>query len=159
MRIRAATDHDREGIWSAIEPHIRAGETFAFPRDWSREEALAYWFAPAHSVFVAEDPVILGSFYLRPNQLGGGDHVANCGYATAPNAAGRGVARAMCARSLDEARARGYAAMQFNIVVSANTRAVALWTGFGFDIVGTVPDGFRHPRIGFVDTYVMYRRL
>jgi ribosomal protein S18 acetylase RimI-like enzyme len=160
MLIRSATGGDREAVWQLVEPHIRAGETFAFPRDWSRDEALAYWFAPAHQVFVAEaEGKVLGSYYLRANQIGAGDHVANAGYATAPAAAGRGVARLMCAHSLEEAKRRGFAAMQFNIVVSSNARAVALWQSFGFGIVGTLPGAFRHPSLGPVDAYVMWREL
>lgn len=160
MLIRAAAEADGDAIWQVVEPHIRAGETFAFPRDWSPEEALGYWFAPAHQVFVAElEGQVLGSYYLRANQLGGGDHVGNAGYATAPSATGRGIARAMGAHSLDEAKRRGFTAIQFNIVVSANTRAVALWQGLGFRIVGTLPGAFRHPSLGPVDAYVMWRDL
>ncbi len=160
MLIRSATAADDDALWAIVEPHVRSGETFAFPRDWSREEALAYWRAPAHAVFLAEDGgELLGSYYLRPNQLGGGSHVANAGYATRPDAAGRGVARAMCAHSLEQARARGFRAMQFNIVVSTNRRAVELWRSFGFAIVGTLPGAFDHPQHGPVDAYLMFRNL
>ncbi len=160
MLIRAADESDRDAVWAVIAPHIRAGETFAMPAGWSRDDALAYWFAPAHSVFVAEvEGRIVGSYYLRSNQSGGGDHVANAGYATAPAAGGRGVARAMGEHSLEEAKRRGFAAMQFNIVVSSNVRAVRLWQGLGFLIVGTLPGAFRHPSLGPVDAYVMWRDL
>lgn len=160
MLIRPATAADADAIWAILEPHVRAAETFAFPRDWTREQALAYWLAPAHAAFVAEENgQVLGSYYLRANQLGGGSHIANAGYATAPAASGRGVARAMCAHSLDEARARGFRAMQFNIVVSSNARAVMLWQSFGFAIVGTLPGAFDHPNRGFVDAYIMFREL
>jgi ribosomal protein S18 acetylase RimI-like enzyme len=160
MLIRAATEADGDAVWKVVEPHIRAGETFAFPRDWSREDGLGYWFAPAHHVFVAEaEGQVVGSYYLRANQLGGGDHVGNAGYATAPSATGRGVARAMGAHSLDEAKRRGFTAIQFNIVVSSNARAVALWQSLGFRIVGTLPGAFRHPSLGAVDAYVMWRDL
>ena len=143
-----------------IEPHIRAGETFAMPRNWSREEALDYWFAPSHALFVAEaEGRVAGCYYLRANQLGGGDHVANAGYATAPWAAGRGLARLMGAHSLDEAQRLGFTAVQFNFVVSSNRRAVHLWKGLGFRIVGTLPGAFRHPSEGKVDALVMWRDL
>jgi ribosomal protein S18 acetylase RimI-like enzyme len=126
----------------------------------SREEALAYWGAPGHEVFVADaDGQVLGTYYLRPNQQGGGAHVANCGYMTKAEASGRGVARAMCAHSLAHARARGFRAMQFNFVVSSNERAVGLWQSFGFEIVGRLPQAFEHPRLGPVDALVMYRML
>ena len=126
-----------------IEPTIRAGETLMLPGEMSEAEALGYWRSPAHEVFVAEDGgKVVGTYYLRANQQGGGAHVANCGYATAPAAAGRGVARAMCPHSLERARARGFRAMQFNCVVASNERAVRLWQSCGFEIVGRVPRDF-----------------
>jgi ribosomal protein S18 acetylase RimI-like enzyme len=161
MQIRSASPHaDGDPIWGVLEPTIRAGETYTLPRNMSRQEALDYWFAPQHEVFVAEeDTSILGTYFLQANQQGGGSHVANCGYVTAPWATGRGVARAMCAHSLDRARERGFKAMQFNFVVSTNERAIALWQSFGFEIVGRLPGAFHHPAAGFVDALVMYRSL
>jgi ribosomal protein S18 acetylase RimI-like enzyme len=164
MPIRPAAAADEEAIWRVIEPIVRAGETLMLPPDLGRADALAYWLGPTHEVFAAEDGPpggggVVGTYYLRANQRGNGDHVANCGYATAPWAAGRGVARTMCLHSLDRARARGFRAMQFNCVVASNGRAVRLWQGCGFEIVGRVPETFRHPALGPVDTLVMHRRL
>jgi ribosomal protein S18 acetylase RimI-like enzyme len=126
----------------------------------TREQALAFWHSSDHEVFVAEDGNhILGTYILRPNQKGGGAHVANCGYMTATQFQGRGVARAMCAHSIERARARGFRAMQFNFVVASNERAVQLWQSLGFGIVGRLPAAFEHPSLGFVDALVMYRSL
>lgn len=161
MLIRSASPHaDSDSIWPILEPTIRAGETYTLPLDMPRQNALDYWFAPQHEVFVAEENgQIVGTYFLQPNQQGGGSHVANCGYITASWATGRGVARAMCAHSLDRARARGFKAMQFNFVVSTNKRAIALWQRFGFEIVGRLPGAFHHPAEGYVDAFVMYRSL
>ena len=160
MIIRPAGPADANAIWEILEPTIRAGETYTLPRDMEREQALAYWFAPEHSVFVAEqDGEMLGSYYLRVNQKGGGNHVCNCGYMTAASAAGRGVATAMCEHSLDYARAQGFLAMQFNFVVSSNGAAIHLWERFGFATVGRLPEAFLHPSLGYVDALVMYRML
>jgi ribosomal protein S18 acetylase RimI-like enzyme len=160
MIIRPSTDADADLIWAILAPVIRAGETYALPRDWSRLDAMAYWHSPGHAVFVAEDAGgVVGTYYLRANQKGGGAHVANCGYVTRAEATGRGIARAMCLHSLDLAVARGFAAMQFNFVVATNERAVALWKRLGFDIVGTLPAAFLHSRLGPIDAYVMYRKL
>jgi ribosomal protein S18 acetylase RimI-like enzyme len=159
VNIRPATaDHD--AIWAILEPTFRAGETYPIPRDIPRTEALAYWHSPGHAVFVAENgDTVVGTYYLRANNRGGGAHVANCGYAVAPHAFGRGIARAMCAHSLDQARARGFTAMQFNFVIASNERAVRLWQDLGFANVGRLPGAFRHPRLGLVDAYVMVRNL
>lgn len=160
MRIRAAASDDCEALWRVLEPTFRAGETYPLQRDIGAEAALAYWLAPAHEVFVAEEEgAILGTYYLRANQAGGGAHVANCGYVTAPTASGRGVASALCLHSLDQARARGFRAMQFNFVIISNERAIRLWHRFGFAIVGRLPEAFAHPRLGYVDALVMHRKL
>src|SRR5262249_15766109 len=111
MLIRQSEPGDDDAIWRILEPTFRAGETYPIPGDISRSDALAYWHSPGHSVFVAEDAgAIVGTYYLRANNRGGGAHVANCGYAVAPEAFGRGVARAMCAHSLDQARQRKFTA-------------------------------------------------
>jgi len=160
MVIRPATPADADAIWQILEPRILAGETYPLPIDLTRDGALADWFAPDHEVFVAEhDDRILGTYYLRANQQGGGSHVANCGYMTAASAEGRGVGRAMCQHSLAQAKRRGFHAMQFNFVVSTNERAVRLWQECGFEIVGRLPLAFRHPVRGYVDALVMFRRV
>ena len=160
MLIRPAEERDDAAIWRVMEPVIRAGETYMLPREMTAVEAIAYWRAPSHSVFVADVPgEVLGTYYLRANQQGGGGHVANCGYMTAEAASGRGVARAMCAHSLYQAKAQGYQAIQFNCVIATNERAVRLWQSFGFAIVGTSPEAFLHPRLGFVDALVMHKKL
>ena len=161
MIIRPARDNDADALWRVIEPTIRAGETYALPRDMTRSAALSYWMGPSQETFVVEDDGggIVGTYSMRPNQKGGGAHVANCGYMTRPDAIGCGIARAMGEHSLDHARARGFRAIQFNCVVSTNSRAVALWERLGFRIVGTLPGAFAHPHHGFVDAYVMYRHL
>jgi len=158
--IRAAAETDREAILKIIAPVLRAGETYAVDSDLSEAAMLDYWFLPAHEVFVAvDDGEVVGTYYLMANQRGGGQHVANCGYMVSPKAQGRGLAQAMCEHSQEIAKARGFLAMQFNHVVSSNTRAVALWQRLGFDIVGTLPKAFRHPVHGLVDSYVMFKTL
>jgi GNAT superfamily N-acetyltransferase len=123
-----------------LEPVLRAGETHALPREISRDNALPYWCSDKHETFVAEaDGRILGTYYLRANQAGGGSHVANCGDVTASAAQGKGIARTMLEHSLSHARARGFRAMQFNFVVGVNERAIKTWLAYGFEIVGRLP--------------------
>ena len=160
ISIRQSIANDRNQIWSILEPVFRAGETYAIARDIAKEDALNYWCGRNHETFVAEDSGrILGTYYLRANQGGGGAHVANCGYITAPEAEGRGIARAMLSHSLERAVGRGFRAMQFNCVVSTNTRAVESWQRNGFAIVGRLPQAFHHPTLGYVDALVMFRQL
>jgi ribosomal protein S18 acetylase RimI-like enzyme len=158
MNIRPATTADENGIWRVLEPIIREGATYPLPRTMQRLDALHYWLAGDHEVFVADDSgVIGGTYFLRANQQGGGSHVANCGYATALR--GRGVGRALCEHSLRHAKSRGFTAMQFNFVVSTNDVAVHLWQALGFTVVGRVPGAFEHPVHGLVDALVMFRSL
>jgi ribosomal protein S18 acetylase RimI-like enzyme len=162
VAIRPASEgnSDFDSIWTMLEPVIRAGEAYALPREMTRAEVLAYWFAPGNWVFVAEeDGRVAGSYYLRANQRGGGAHVANCGYVTAGWASGRGIAGAMCIHSLDFAKSTGFRAMQFNFVVSTNEPAVHLWRKHGFHELARLPAAFEHPMQGFVDALVMWREL
>jgi ribosomal protein S18 acetylase RimI-like enzyme len=160
MLIRPAARGDDEAIWRVIEPMIREGETYPLPRDMTRVAALDHWFEPGHEVFVAEaDGTVVGTYYFRANTGGGGAHVANCGYVTAVEARGRGIARAMCMHSLEHARQRGFRAMQYNLVISSNQVAVHLWQSCGFEIVGRLPGAFLSPRHGHVDALIMYQAL
>jgi ribosomal protein S18 acetylase RimI-like enzyme len=160
VQIRLAGPSDHDAIWAIVGPVLRAGETYSLDRDMSREDALAYWTGADRETFVAEDEgEILGTYYIRANQGGGGRHVCNCGYMTGERAAGRGIARAMHAHSIERARESGFRAMQFNFVVSTNERAVRLWESLGHAVVGRLPDAFEHPTRGLVDALVMYRTL
>jgi ribosomal protein S18 acetylase RimI-like enzyme len=160
LAIRAAAETDSDAIWAMLEPVIRAGEEYALPREMTRADALGYWFSSGNWVFVAEeDGAIVGSYYLRANQRGGGAHVCNCGYLTAEWARGRGVAGAMCVHSLEFAQSAGFRAMQFNFVVGTNAAAVHLWRKHGFRELARLPGAFEHPRLGFVDALVMWREL
>ncbi|MBS0529235.1 MAG: GNAT family N-acetyltransferase [Proteobacteria bacterium] len=160
MKIRPATRDDHASIWTILRPVIRAGETYTLPMDMDEMDAIRYWTSPDRHVFVAEDQHdLVGTYYIRANQLGGGSHVANCGYMTLKTAQGRGVARAMCEHSLIEARRQGFLAMQYNFVVSTNVRAVDLWQGMGFQKAGLLPLAFRRPAGDYVDAFVMFRHL
>ena len=160
LTIREANDRDRDAIWEIFRATVAPGEVFVYDPKTPRDEAEAYWFAKGTRSYVAEQRgKIVGSYILRSNRPGLGDHVANAGFMVAPAARGLGVGRAMGEHALEEARRLGYRAMQFNFVISTNESAVHLWQQLGFRIVGTLPGAFRHSRKGFVDAYVMYRSL
>lgn len=152
---------DADALWEILRPIIEAGETYAIPRTWAREDALSYWTGAGHTVYLAvnKSNEVVGTFFIHPNQKGGGAHVCNCGYATASGVMGKGVGYEMCQYSLQIAKEQGFRAMQYNFVISSNTRAVALWQRCGFQIIGTIPEGFQSPSHGFVDVYVMYQKL
>jgi L-amino acid N-acyltransferase YncA len=162
VEIRPATADDWPALWPMLRDNARAGDTYMWEPDISEDVARAQWMKrpPGRTVVAVDaDGTVLGTAYTRPNQDGPGAHVANASFLVDPGHSGRGVARALCQHVLDQARADGYRAMQFNAVVETNTRAVALWQSFGFEILATIPEAFRHPTDGYVGLHVMYRRL
>jgi len=161
IRIRNFKEDDWTAAWQIIEPVFRVGETYAFAPDITAQEAHKVWVELPCATFIAEDEDgnVLGTYYIKPNQPALGAHVCNCGYITAESARNRGIASEMCRHSQNEAILRGFRAMQYNLVVSTNKSAVRLWQKHGFEVIGTLPNAFRHPRLGFVDAYVMYKQL
>jgi L-amino acid N-acyltransferase YncA len=160
MNIRPATDSDHEAVWKIFQATIAPGDVFVYDPNTPREEAIAYWFGKGTRTYVAEQGgKIVGSYILRPNRPGLGNHVSNAGFMVDPAVRRLGVGRAMGEHALAEARRLGYRAMQFNFVISTNESAVRLWQRLGFKIVGTLPGAFRHSSKGFVDAYVMFRWL
>ncbi len=158
MDIRAADKRDEAAIWAMLEPVFRAGDTYAIDPDISRDAALSYWQAERAFV-VVEGAQVLGTYYLKRNQPGGGAHVCNCGFITARGAEGRGVARAMLDHALATARLAGFRAMQFNFVLASNLRAVQTWERAGFKVIGRQPEAFDHPKLGFVDALILHKGL
>ncbi|TQV84914.1 GNAT family N-acetyltransferase [Aliikangiella coralliicola] len=160
MNISQITEEDFKSFWPTLKLIIEAEETYAFDPQMSFEQAHHLWCGIPQVTYVAkEDDVILGSYYLKPNMAGPGSHVCNCGYMVTPAARGKGVARRLCEHSQDVAKELGYLAMQFNSVVSSNDIAVKLWQKLGYEIIGTIPQGFRHKKLGLVDSYIMYKQL
>ncbi len=161
ITIRPQTDKDWPAIWRILEPVFRAGETYAVEPNISEADALELWIGRPAATYVAvdENGSIAGTYFIKPNQSGPGDHVCNCGYIVGEQARGCGVASQMCLHSQQVAVRMGFRGMQFNLVVATNEGAVRLWQKLGFDIVGTVPQAFLHPQHGFVDAYVMFKLL
>ncbi len=156
--IRPARPDDGPAIWAILGPVFRAGETYAIDTDISEPDAVAYWTSEHAFVAIADDRIV-GTYYIRRNQHGGGSHVCNCGFATDSNAEGRGVARAMLTHALETTPTLGFAAMQFNFVLANNTRAVEIWRRAGFEVIGVQPRAFDHPKDGCVDALMMWKDL
>jgi ribosomal protein S18 acetylase RimI-like enzyme len=154
-------ERDWPSVWRLIEPVFRLGETYAFSPAISEAEGHKVWIEAPTATYVAKDSenTILGTYFIKANQPGLGSHVCNCGYIVGDRARRKGVASKMCEHSQVEAKRLGFSAMQFNLVVSTNEDAVRLWQKLGFEIVGTLPGAFRHPKKGFVDAFIMYKQL
>ena len=160
-KIRPFEETDWDCTWQIIEPVFRSGETYAFSPEISEDEAHKVWIETPSATYVAlgKRNEILGTYYLKANQPGLGSHICNCGYIVGENARGKGIASEMCVHSQQEAIAKGFRAMQYNLVVSTNEGAIRLWKKHGFQVVGTLPKAFRHSRLGYIDALVMYKQL
>lgn len=151
---------DFNEFWPTFSEVIKAQETYALNPDMTREQAFSLWCeAPLKSFALVENNNVLGTYYIKQNAMGPGDHICNCGYMVASEARGKGVAHSLCEHSMEMATELGFDAMQFNNVVSTNKVAVRLWNKFGFKTLGTVPKAFRHARLGLVDCYIMFKWL
>jgi len=160
IEIRKATASDADAVWAIIKEVIATGDTYVFAPDSPKEKMLAYWYGQDKHTYVALlDGEVVGTFVIKDNQPDLGSHIANAGYMTSPRAFGKGIGRTMAEFSLEEAKRLGYTAMQFNIVIKSNTRAVALWKNLGFGIIGEIPEAMRNKQGELVNAYIMYRKL
>lgn len=157
---REANSDDWTEIYRIFRAVTMSGDTYPYPSEMSEIDAKNTWFGPANTVYVATaDDVIVATAYLKANAPGLGDHVANAGWMVDPLHQGQGLGRPFGEYVIGQARAHGYLGMQFNAVVATNTRAISLWESLGFEIVGTVPDAFRHSKQGLTAVHIMYRSL
>lgn len=160
MTIRLATSTDHEAVWHIISNVISTGDTYVFAPDSTKEKMLTYWFSADKKTYVAEENnEILGTFYLKENQIDLGSHIVNAGYMVSENARGKGLGKTMAEFSLIEAKRLGFRGMQFNLVVKTNEKAVKLWLKMGFSIIGEIPEAYKHSEFGYVNAYIMYQKL
>lgn len=160
MNIREAQEDDFDEIWPIFHEVTSTGDTYGYPQNTSKPEAKRLWMQLPRKTYIAQDNGrVLGTYYIKTNHAGPGDHVCNCGYMVASAARGRGLATSMCEHSQEVAIELGYKAMQFNFVAASNAGAVRLWHKFGFETVGRLPGAFRHPTQGFIDAFIMYKWL
>jgi|TARA_R110002072_G_scaffold242485_1_gene401245 L-amino acid N-acyltransferase YncA len=158
--IRKATKKDYNSVWEIFTKVIKTGDTYVFSPKTSKKEIQKHWFADYMNTFVFEEKnEILGTYIIKPNQLDLGNHIANCSYMVNPKAQGKGVGKLLCEHSIKFAKENDFTGIQFNIVVSTNKSAIQLWKKYGFEIIGITPNGFRHNKLGLVDTYIMFKSL
>ncbi|MER6240708.1 GNAT family N-acetyltransferase [Streptomyces clavifer] len=162
MLIREATPEDWPAVWPFFQGIVTAGETFTYPLELGEDDARGWWLVPAPSravVAVDDAGTVLGTAKMNRNHMGNGSHIASASYMVDPQHAGRGVGRALCEYTVEWARATGYRAMQFNAVVETNIHAVRLYRSLGFEVIGTLPEGFKHPTEGYVGLHIMHKAL
>jgi len=128
ISIRRFHETDWPEVWRILQATFEAGKTYAFSPDSTEAEIHKVWVDIPSATYVActPDGQVLGTYFIKPNQPGLGAHVCNCGYVVTREAQGQGIASAMCEHSQAEAKSMGFRAMQFNLVVSTNERAIRL---------------------------------
>lgn len=157
---RLATPSDQGAVWTLLEPVFRQGGTYVFATDTPKEVLLAYWMGTDKVTYLVErEGLLVGTFYLKANQEGLGDHVCNAGFVVAQKAEGKGIGTWMGLRALQEAKDQGFLAMQFNFVIQTNERALRLWANLGFNVIGEIPEAYRHPQLGLVSALILYRKF
>jgi GNAT superfamily N-acetyltransferase len=159
--VKASPDDFEHGIWEIFKFVTSAGDTYIYPPETTKSQARRIWLKE-RVCYVVKDKItgaIMATYTIRPNKTGLGSHVCNAGFMVHPHYQNRRLGHIMCEHSLIEAKKLGYLAMQFNVVVSTNERAVYLWQKMGFKIIGTVPQGFNHKTKGMVDIHIMHRFL
>jgi L-amino acid N-acyltransferase YncA len=160
MNIKEADETDFEAIWPIFRDIVSKGETYTYSRTTTKAEALKIWIkSPLKTYIFTDNGIVLGTYFIKPNQSGGGDHVCNCGYMVSEDARGKGIATLMCEHSQKVAKDAWYKAMQFNFVVTSNEGAIRLWNKLGFETVGRLPHAFNHPTKGYIDALIMYKWL
>jgi ribosomal protein S18 acetylase RimI-like enzyme len=159
--IRPFNEADWPAVWALLHTTFLTGDTYSFAPDSTEAQIHTAWVDLPAATFVAcaATGELLGTYFIKANQTGQGAHVCNCGYVVSPQAQGQGIASLMCEHSQVQAVAMGFRAMQFNMVVATNTRAVRLWQRLGYAVVGTLPGAFKHLQLGYVDALVMYKTL
>lgn len=161
LEIVKATRADEDAMWAMFQNVVKKGDTYVYSPTSTREDFNDIWLRIPVATYVAkEDGKVVGTYVLRHNRPGLGDHLANAGYIVHEAHQGKGIAQAMCKHSMEEAKTLGFSGMQFNFVVSTNERAVRLWQHMGFKIIGTVPEAYRHQQLNkLVDVHIMHRKL
>lgn len=160
LEIRKAISADTGQIWKIIQQIILKGDTYVFDPESTKGEMLAYWCGQdKHTCVAIENDKIVGTFFIKDNQPGLGSHIANAAYMTLPAVSGQGIGKTMGEFSLEEAKRLGYKAMQFNMVIKSNERALRLWEKLEFKIVGEIPEAFNHKQNGLTNAYILYRKL
>ena len=162
MLIREATTEDWAAIWPFFHEIVAAGETFTYPVHLGSDDAREWWLvqAPSRAVVAVDDSgTVLGTAKMNRNHMGNGSHIASASYMVDPAHSGKGVGRALCEYTVDWARTAGFRAMQFNAVVETNVYAVRLYKQLGFEVLGTLPEGFNHPVKGYVGLHIMHKAL
>ncbi len=160
MEITRFSIDDFQFFWPIFKRVVDARATVPIDPEISYDEAFETWCLDPLFTFVCRSgDDIIGSYFLKPNASGPGSHICNCMYMVDERRSDIGLMRLLCQHSQQVAIKAGFQAMQFNSVVASDSGTVQLWKAMGFRIIGAIPQGFMHKRLGLVDVYIMHKQL
>ncbi len=145
-------------VWNEV---VRSGSTFPQTDPLGAEEAAEFFAAQTYSAVAEETDTgrVLGLYILHPNNVGRCGHVANASFAVAGKSRGRRIGEKLVSDCLDQSASHGFRILQFNAVVASNVCAHHLYERLGFQVLGTLPGGFRHDDGSYEDTVLYYYEL
>lgn len=141
-------------IWNEV---VAAGDSFPGDEILLQEQAWALFEQQTQTVCALLDGQVAGVYILHPNNIGRCAHIANASYAVSAEHRGEGIGRALVCDSIERAKQHGFRGLQYNAVVVANTPAIVLYLKLGFQILGTVPGGYRHKDGSYRDTLIFLK--
>ena len=159
LALRTATRADAGAMLALLRSVTSEGDTLPFQDAIDAGFIDSQWLSAAGCVVAYHGDVLAGMYRYGANMPGRGSHIATATFLVAAQTRGQGLGRTLVTHCLEQAKASGFRAMQFNQVVATNRAALALYRSLGFRRVGRIPAAFAHPRDGFVAAYIMYLEL
>lgn len=158
--LRPFNQKDEKSLHNIFQEIVDTGNQFPYACN-SIQEFHRQFLNPQSSVYVCESTSqeVVGGFYIRSNFSGRSNHIANAAYMVKSNYRGQGIGTFLINASLEIAKNLGFEAMQFNMVLSQNIKAVKLYEKLGFDIIGTIPKAIRNSDGTYQDGYIFHRKL
>ncbi len=160
MNITEVSSEKFDEVWPIFRQVVQEMDTYPYPPDISKEDAMLHWFSSGAHVFNGYiGDQCIASRYIVPNKIGLGSHICNMGQIVDVTCRGQGIGRQMMEFGIKKATELGFRAIQLNLVVSTNKASIKICEEYGFDIVGTLPEAFFYKREKYVDAFVMYKKL
>jgi L-amino acid N-acyltransferase YncA len=158
--IRPATEEDKDGIWQVLSTSVEYGNVCVYSYDMAFEDIMGDWLKPSHTVFVAESTEfgIVGTFYIKPFEIGLSSHVATGDFMAIAENESRGAMRMMVQSAVEQAGRRGFASFYVR-TLQQNRRALRAFHQAGFHVTGSIPRAYRSPHGRFSAFVTLIRTL
>jgi GNAT superfamily N-acetyltransferase len=133
-------DAERGALFALFEDVVASGDGYPHASPLTQETFDDTWIRPVTTVVAARvRGELWGAYYLKPNFVGRGAHIANAGYVVAAEHRRQGIGRVLVEDSIRRAPLFWFDAVQFNLVFVSNP-ARALYEDLGWAEIGRIPD-------------------